>query len=113
MENIEKLLMQILEEQKKTNGRLGRLEVRMDKLEVRMDKLEVRMDKFGIQQNENTQILKSLEHASQEHKAILDNIDHKIANIEGDIKSIKRDLRTVEVVSANNMASIAEIKIVK
>ncbi|WP_373845345.1 hypothetical protein [Clostridium sp.] len=68
MNNTEKLLQQILDSQNKTNERLDRLEA---------------------QTIENTQILKALEHNSQVHKAQIDNLTHAVAELTGDVKSIK------------------------
>ena len=66
--NTEKLLQQILDSQNKTNERL---------------------DKLEAQTTENTQILKALEHNSQVHKAEIDNLTHAVAELSGDVKSIK------------------------
>lgn len=68
MNNTEKLLQQILDSQNKTNERL---------------------DKLEAQTTENTQILKALEHNSQVHKAEIDNLTHAVAELTGDVKSIK------------------------
>lgn len=68
MNNTEKLLQQILDSQNKTNERL---------------------DKLEAQTSENTQILKALEHNSQVHKAEIDNLTHAVAELTGDVKSIK------------------------
>lgn len=65
---MEKILNQILSELKNVNNRLDNLET---------------------QTSENTQILKALEHNSQVHKAEVDNINYKLAEISGDVKSIK------------------------
>jgi uncharacterized protein YoxC len=66
--NTEKLLQQILDSQNKTNECL---------------------DKLEAQTTENTQILKALEHNSQVHKAEIDNLTHAVAELSGDVKSIK------------------------
>jgi chromosome segregation ATPase len=71
MNNIEQLLQQILHSQNKTNERLNKLE---------------------SQTSENTQILKALEHNSEVHKAELDNFTHTIAELSGDVKSIKAEV---------------------
>lgn len=68
MNNTEKLLQQILDSQNKTNERL---------------------DKLEAQTTENTQILKALEHNSQVHKAEIDNLTHAVAELTGDVRSIK------------------------
>ena len=52
----------ILAELQKINSRFDNLETRFDKLETRFDKLETRFDGLEKQVNENTQILRALEH---------------------------------------------------
>lgn len=78
MDNIEKLLNQILDSQNKTNERL--------------DKLESITGKLESQTSENTQILKALEHNSEVHKAELDNLTHAVARLSGDVESIKKEV---------------------
>ncbi|WP_143151339.1 hypothetical protein [Tepidibacter formicigenes] len=68
------------------------------------------IEAIKIQQDEHTQILKALQHSSEIHKAEIDNLTHKVSKLQGQVSSIQADLTTVEVVSANNMASIAMLK---
>ncbi|WP_373845453.1 hypothetical protein [Clostridium sp.] len=68
MSNTDKLLQQILDSQNKTNERLNNLE---------------------SQTSENTQILKALVHSSEVHKAQTDKLTYDVAQISGDVKSIK------------------------
>ncbi|WP_368490797.1 hypothetical protein [Clostridium sp. BJN0013] len=82
MPSTEKLLQQILDSQNKTNERLNNLESRFGTLESKFDGLK-------SQTSENTQILKALEHSSQVHKAEIDNLTHAVAELSGDVKSIK------------------------
>lgn len=63
--------------------------------------------------DENTQILRALEHSAEVNKAEHDKMDNDISHIKGDVEAIKKDLSTVEVVTANNYADIAKIKAVK
>jgi len=82
MPSTEKLLQQILDSQNKTNERL-------DNIESRFNTLESKFDGLQPQVQENTQILKALEHSSEVHKAEIDNLTHTVAEISGDVKSIK------------------------
>lgn len=105
----------------KLESRMDKLESRMDKLESRMDKLELRMDKFEgridkiekridniesevaalkvdvkyikVQVDENTQILKALEHQTKVNKSENDRLVYETAKIEADLNSIKPDVR--------------------
>ncbi|OAA92744.1 hypothetical protein [Clostridium coskatii] len=44
--------------------------------------------------DEHTQILRSLEHASEIHKAEIDKVNYTAAKIEGEVKGIREDLTT-------------------
>ena len=63
--------------------------------------------------DENTQILRALEHSAEVNKAEHDKMDNDISHIKGDVEAIRKDLSTVEIVTANNYAAIAKIKAVK
>ncbi|MDV3427175.1 MAG: hypothetical protein LIR50_08335 [Bacillota bacterium] len=66
-----------------------------------------------ISQQENHQILINLEHNSNVDKAELDKMMNDIAFIKGDLALLRKDLSTVEIVTANNYADIAKLKAVK
>ena len=115
MEN--QLLQQILNEVKKTNSRMDKLESHMNKLDERMNKLDTRMDRIEndikvlkTQAHENTHILKSLEHSSQVHKALLDQLDFRTVNIEGQIKNITNEIHDIEFMTGKNISDIALLK---
>ena len=44
------------------------------------------------QLNENTQILKALEHSSQIHKSDIDNLTHQVAELHGTVKNISNNI---------------------
>lgn len=79
----------------------------MDKeiLEI-LKRLESKVD-------ENTQILRALEHSSEVNKAEHDKMSNDIAHIKGDVESIKKDLLQVELVTSNNWSEITKLKAVK
>lgn len=66
-------------EQKETNKRLERVENKADIIEVQV--------------KENTQILKSLQHSSQVHKAEIDKININLAKEAGELK---KQIKNVE-----------------
>ena len=51
---------------------------------------------LSSQVQENTQILKALEHLAQVNKAEHDKMTLDLAEISGEVKSIQKDLSTVE-----------------
>lgn len=92
---------------------LKRMEGRFDKFEGRFDKFEGRFDCLESKVDENTQILRALEHAAEVNKAEHDKMANDIAHIKGEVEAIKKDVSTVEIVTANNYADLAKLKAVK
>lgn len=82
-------------------------------LSLKIDLLSDKVDNQGNQLKENTQILKSLEHLAEVNKAEHDKMFFDIAEIHGEIKSMRKDLSTVELVTANNWSDIVKLKSVK
>lgn len=78
-----------------------------------MQDMKSEMKGMKSQLEENTQILRALEHNTEVNKAEHDNMTHDIAEILGEVKSLRKDLSTVEIVTANNYADIARLKAVK
>jgi chromosome segregation ATPase len=60
--------------------------------DLKNDVSDLKNDFSGIkkQLSENTSILKALEHASQVHKAELDNLNFKVAKLSGNEEKIKK-----------------------
>ena len=83
------------------------------KIDKSIDNFDQKFDTLSSQVQENTQILKALEHLAQVNKAEHDKMTHDIAEISGDVKSIKKDLSTVQLVTANNWSDIVKMKSVR
>ncbi|MBU3106980.1 hypothetical protein [Clostridium gasigenes] len=75
--------------------------------------LDEKLEPIKNQLNENTQILKALEHSAEVNKAEQDKMGNDIAHIKGDVESIKKDLLQVELVTSNNWSEITKLKAVK
>ncbi|NLK24922.1 MAG: hypothetical protein GX309_13355, partial [Clostridiales bacterium] len=71
------------------------------------------LKKHTIILEEHTQILRALEHSAQVNKAEHDKMSNDIAHIKGSIEALRKDVSTVEIVTANNYADIAKLKAVK
>ena len=86
----------------------------MDKevLEI-LKRLETKVDEIQTQQQEDHQILKALEHKAEVNKAEQDKMSNDITHIKGDVEALRKDISTVEIVTANNYADIAKLKAVK
>lgn len=75
--------------------------------------LNVKVDKLESQVDENTKILKSLEHASEVNAAERDKTNLAIARIEGNIEALRKDVTNVEIITSSNWNDIAKLKAVK
>jgi restriction endonuclease S subunit len=76
----------------------------------KLDGLDAKIDTLGIQVDENTQILKALEHSAQVNKAEHDQIINDIAHIKGDVSAMRKDLTNVEIITSSNWNDIATLK---
>lgn len=89
-------------------NRFDSLETKFDGLESRFSTMESRFDSLESQIKENTQILKALE-----HKALLDQLNHRVANVEEKVASLLKDLNFIEGAVGKNITDIACLKSVK
>ncbi len=131
MEEILKQLLegqkQLFEGQKQLFNRLDKIDARLDKMDARFDKMDARLDKMDArldsidtrlgnvegQLEENTAILRALEHASEVLKAETEALKFAVARVEGEVKGLRNDLNTVEMVTAKNWNDIIHLKAVK
>ncbi|MDR3602163.1 MAG: hypothetical protein P4L49_17030 [Desulfosporosinus sp.] len=72
-----------------------------------------KFDVLSNQVQENTQILKALEHLAEINKAEHDKMAFDIAEISGEVKSMRKDLSNVELITASNWGDIIRLKSVK
>jgi Protein of unknown function DUF16. len=91
---------------------LGSLSEKVDNQGKQLGSLSEKLDNQGKQIKENTQILRALEHLAQVNKAEHDKMSLNIAEICGEIKTIRRDLANVEIITASNWSDIAKLKAV-
>lgn len=68
---------------------LGNLSNKIDSMDNKFNSMQSQINGLQSQTSENTQILKALEHNSKVHKAEIDNLTHAVAELSGDVKSIK------------------------
>lgn len=78
-----------------------------------LKRLESKIDRIEIKQDETYQIVKALEHSAEVNKAEHDKMANDILYIKGDVEGLRKDISTVEIVTANNYADIAKLKAVK
>lgn len=70
-------------------NKIDSMDNKFNSIQSQLDELKSKTSNIESQTSENTQILKALEHSSEVHKAEIDNLTHDIAEISGDVKSIK------------------------
>lgn len=66
-----------------------------------------------IQQEEQSRILRILEDKAVTNKAEHDKLSNEMAHLSEKVENMRKDLATVEVVTARNMETIAKLKIIK
>jgi chromosome segregation ATPase len=93
--------------------RIDSMDKRIDSMDKRIDSMDKRIDLIQEQVTENTHLLKALEENAKVTRAEQEKLSYKISEIEGDTKSIKKDLGTVELVTANNWSDIVRLKAIK
>ncbi|MBK5240394.1 hypothetical protein [Clostridium sp.] len=64
-------------------------------------------------QNEHTQILRALGHKTDVISAEQENMKHDVAEIKGEVKSMRKDMSSVEIITASNWSDIAKLKAIK
>ena len=89
------------------------LSEKVDNQGIQITALSEKVENQGTQIKENTQILKALEHLAQINKAEHDKMSFNIAEISGEVKSIRKGLLNVEMITASNWSDIALLKAVK
>lgn len=75
--------------------------------------LDEKLKPISIKLDETYQIVRALEHSSEVNKAEHDKMANDIVHIKCGVESLRKDISTVEVVTASNYAYIAELKAVK
>lgn len=73
-------------------GRFDNLEGRFDNLESDVSSLKSDMSSVKSQVQENTRILKALEHKSDVHKAEIDRLNYTVAELCGNFVELKDDV---------------------
>ncbi|MBX4259215.1 hypothetical protein KTC96_12840 [Clostridium estertheticum] len=64
-------------------------------------------------QVEHTQILRALEHKTDVISAEQENLKHEVFEIKGEVKGMRKDMSSVEIITANNWSDIAKLKSAK
>lgn len=101
------------EEVKTIKTDIGGLKEEVKTIKKDIGSLKEGQHRIEIQVLENTQILKALEHTAQVNKAEHDNMINDIAEIKGEMKGIRNNVNTVELVTSQNWNELVKLKSVK
>lgn len=71
------------------------------------------LEPIKIKLDETYQIVKALEHSAEVNKAEHDKMANDVIHIKGNVEALRKDISTVEIVTANNYADIAKLKAIK
>lgn len=82
-------------------------------MNTKFNNLNQKVDSLNTKLDESTQIIRALEHSSEVNKATQDKVNHTLAEIQGDLRHVKKDLLGVEAITAKNWTDIIELKVVK
>ncbi|MDV3427365.1 MAG: hypothetical protein LIR50_09850 [Bacillota bacterium] len=63
--------------------------------------------------DEHSEILRALEHKTDVLSAEQENLKHTVFEVMGEVKSIRKDLSSLELITANNWSDIVKLKAVK
>lgn len=85
----------------------------MKTIQSDMNTMQTDMKSFKTTQEENTQILRALEHKTNVICAEQENLKHEVAEIKGEVKGIRKDMSSVELITAKNWSDITMLKAVK
>ncbi|AGK95823.1 hypothetical protein [Clostridium pasteurianum] len=111
MENLNNDLLKAIEVMLKKELQPIKTEVQLTKTEAQSMKTDIQSIKTQL--DENTQILKALEHKADVNKAEHDKMSNDIAHIKGDIEGLRKDITNVEIITSSNWNDIAKLKSVK
>lgn len=94
------------------------LDEKLTPLKNDINNIKSDLNSIKSQQEESISILRLLEHKADIIKDDINKGEHDklfndIANLSGSIENMRKDLLTVEVVTARNMGNIALLKLVK
>jgi chromosome segregation ATPase len=84
-----------------------------DLIDIFRNILKEEINPIRIQLEENTNILKALDHKVDVISAEQQNLKHEVSEIKGEIKAVRKDLSNVEVITASNWSDLAKLKAVK
>jgi regulator of replication initiation timing len=108
--NLENKIFEILKE---IQGQIGEMKGEIGEMKGQIGEMKGQVDGIKSLQEEDHMILKALEHNVNIIRAEQENLKHEVAELSGEIKAIRKDLGTVELITASNWTDIVKLKAVK
>ncbi|WP_071064164.1 hypothetical protein [Andreesenia angusta] len=71
------------------------------------------LQKMDSRLEEHSQILRALDERTELISAEVENLKHEVAETKGEVKSLRKDLNAVELITANNWSDIVRLKALK
>ncbi|EPY2277498.1 hypothetical protein ACXAT3_002241 [Clostridium sporogenes] len=91
----------------------GLLDEKLNPIKADISSLKEDVKYIKIQQEDHSKILRVLEDKAITNKAEHDKLSNDIIQLSGKVENMRKDLATVEVVTARNMENIAQLKVIK
>lgn len=90
-------------------------ELQSDMSSMKNDLSSMKSDMLSMKStlDEHSEILRALEHKTDVISAEQENLKHTVAEVMGEVKSIRKDLSNLELITANNWSDIVKLKAVK
>ena len=104
---------EILDILKEMQGDIKSMQGDMKSMQGDMKLMQGDIKSIKTTQVEHTLILRALEHKTDVISAEQENLKHEVAEIKGEVKSIRKDMSSVEIITANNWSDIAKLKSIK
>ena len=82
----------------------------LEKLNNTVEEMRQDIGLIKTQQKEHGQILRALEEKTSVTNAKLESLSHDVAEVQGEVKALRKDLILVERVAASNWSDILDLK---
>ncbi len=119
-EQVDERFEQIDERFDRIDKRFERVDKRFTGIDSRLDNMTLELKQIKVQQQENTNVLRALEHKADVHKAEIDKLANEVAQVSGNQKNIldnleelKTDVNLITVTTSKNTMDIARMKAIR
>ena len=104
------ILQAIRELREDMTNRFTAVDEKFTSIDNQFKSIDNRFEAVNEQLKEHTQILRALEHSVLVQRAEQDKMTHTLAQVQGEVMGIRKDLNNVTIVTASNWADITHLK---